>query len=418
MTLQRKRVALFAEAVTLAHVARPLALGRGLDPARYDITFVCDPRYKALLSGCPWPIRSLRSIPSRQFLDALAHGDPVYDVATLRRYVNDDLTVLEDIRPDIVVGDFRLSLSVSARVAGIPYATITSAYWSPYRRQRFPVPDHPLVRAIGVTGAQLAFDLARPMIFAYHARPLNRVRRQFGLPSLGPDLRRVYTDADLVLYADPPELVPIERLPRTHQYLGPVLWSPPVDRPEWWDVLPDDKPIVYVTMGSSGSGQLLVEVLQALSDVDCYVIAATAGTMLSGPLPRNAFISEYLAGTEAAQRASLVVCNGGSPTTHQALAAGVPVLGIAGNMDQHLNMLGIVRSGAGMMVRSDHATKGAIAEAARRLLGVRSYTKAAEEIAAMFRRHDAPRRFAEVISERFQAPGDCRGPLGQSGAKG
>src|SRR5436189_86575 len=123
---------------------------------------------------CSIEQRWINSSSAEEFRNALAHGGPLYDAATLRRYVNEDLAVLEDIRPDLVVGDFRLSLSVSARVARIPYATITSAYWSPYARPRFPLPEHPLVDAIGVASAQRAFDLVRPFVFAYHARPMNR----------------------------------------------------------------------------------------------------------------------------------------------------------------------------------------------------------------------------------------------------
>src|SRR5206468_1016099 len=124
---------------------------------------------------------------------------------------------------------------------------------------------------------------------------------------------------------------------------------------------------------------------------------------LSGPSPRNAFVADYLSGNEAVRRARLVICNGGSPTSHQALAAGVPVLGIAGNMDQHLNMLGIERSGAGLTLRSDRASKTVIAESVRRLLAVPSYTEAAQKVAAVFRRHDAPKAFVQVVGETLQA---------------
>ena len=38
-----KNVLFFAEAVTLAHVARPYVLGKALDPARYRVVFARDP---------------------------------------------------------------------------------------------------------------------------------------------------------------------------------------------------------------------------------------------------------------------------------------------------------------------------------------------------------------------------------------
>ena len=68
----------------------------------------------------------------------------------LRAYVDDDLALLEAVRPDVVIGDFRLSLSVSARVAGIPYVNVTNAYWSPYARPHFEVPNLALTRLVGL----------------------------------------------------------------------------------------------------------------------------------------------------------------------------------------------------------------------------------------------------------------------------
>jgi hypothetical protein len=67
------------------------------------------------------------------------------------------------------------------------------------------------------------------------------------------------------------------------------------------------------------------------------VLVSTAG---AEPLANHdsVFCSAYLPGNQAAARADLVVCNGGSPTTFQALSEGVPVLGIPGNLDQFLNM--------------------------------------------------------------------------------
>ena len=65
-------------------------------------------------------IRAIQSIPTDTFLDALARGRPVFPLATLTAYVAEDLSILRESKADVVVGDFRLSLSVSARVAGIP----------------------------------------------------------------------------------------------------------------------------------------------------------------------------------------------------------------------------------------------------------------------------------------------------------
>ena len=78
-------------------------------------------------------------------------------------------------------------------------------------------------------------------------------------------------------------------------------------------------------------------------------------------------IFDFAPGDLVCRRAKLVVCNGGSPTTNQALTNGVPVLGIAQNMDQFLNMQAIEQFGAGLLVRADRATQKVLQEATRKL---------------------------------------------------
>ncbi|MGA7178257.1 MAG: glycosyltransferase [Thiobacillaceae bacterium] len=395
---ERKRVLFIAEAVTLAHVARPLALAAALDPAHYDITFACNQRYKSFIGELKCLFRDLYSVDSKQFLAALANGRPVYDVDTLRRYVRDDLALINDVKPELIVGDFRLSLSASARFVGIPYMAICNTYWSPYyAHASFPLPVLPLSRRLPLPLARLLFRLARPLAFALHSQPLNRVRHELGLPGLGYDLRRIYTDADHTLYADVPELFPTRDLPPNHHFLGPALWSPPQPKPEWWDNLPTGRAIVYVTLGSSGHPRLLSNILAALSVLPVTAIVATANAPIKQAPAANVCTAAYLPGIEAAQRASLVICNGGSPTSQQALAAGVPVLGICGNLDQFLNMEAIAVAAAGLLVRADRADTASIRTAAQRLLGEPGFKERARELAAILARYPAPRRFSELV---------------------
>jgi UDP:flavonoid glycosyltransferase YjiC (YdhE family) len=394
----RQRILFIAEAVTLAHVARPLALAQSLDRSRYEIFLAVEPRFSQLLGKLPFDVRAIQSISSDRFLQALAQGSPLYDAETIRAYVQEDLALIREIVPAVVVGDFRLSLSVSARLTATPYLTITNAYWSPYAHQRYPLPDLPMTRTLGVPLARLVFRLVQPFVFAYHARHLNRVRREFGLSSLGLDLRRVYTDADHTLYADVPELISTVDLPDNHSYLGSVLWSPAVKRPDWWESVPLDKPVIYVTLGSSGRSELLAVVLEALSSLPVSVLAATAGRVRPQEVPGNAFLSDYLPGEEAARRARVVICNGGSPTTQQALVAGVPVLGLASNLDQYLNMQAVTRFGAGELVRAGKADAVKIRTGAKRLLDQPAYAAAATRAAEAFGGYDAPSIFREVLS--------------------
>lgn len=400
---RRPRILFVGEAVSLAHVARPCALARSLDADQYDVHLACDPRFNHLLGSLPFPHWPIRSITSEQFLKALARGQPIYSTADLRAYVAEDRRLLAAVQPDMVVGDFRLSLSVSARLAGIPYATITNAYWSPYARLSYPVPDLPITRLLGVRLATVLFRLVRPVAFALHCIPLNRVRREHGLPSLGSDLRRIYTDADYTLYADIPGLVPMADLPPQHRFIGPVLWSPAVEPPHWWHSLPTDKPIVYVTLGSSGRSDLLQMVLSTLAELPVTVIAATAGRVTLNAVPPNAYVAEYLPGEEAASRAAVVICNGGSPTTQQALAAGKPVIGIASNLDQHLNMSALEHAGLGVRLRAERFTQSNLGATVREIVVNQFVRDAAHSIGTRFEEFSMRQRFCHFLHSHMQA---------------
>ena len=398
----RRRVLFVAEAVTLAHVGRLLALAGHLDPARYDVLLAADPRYTSVIGAPAVPVRAIHTIPGAQFFAALDKGRPIYHSRDLLQYVEEDRALIRDFKPEVVVGDFRLSLSASARLERVPYITVTNAYWSPYARVRYLVPDMTLTRVAGVTLAQKLFDLARPFAFAQHAAPVNAMRRHFELKPLGGDLRVAYTDADYTLYADVPEMVPMNPLPERHEFIGPVPWAPPLPLPDWWTSVASDRPIVYVNLGSSGPGRWLPHVLRAIGSLPVTVIAATAGRRDAVDAPPNAHVAAFLPGDQAAARASVVVCNGGSPACYQALAAGKPILGLPANLDQFLNMSLVERAGAGILMRYGTRFDREFPEAVERILKEPAYARGAVAARAWIQQHD-PHKLFDAALQRILA---------------
>jgi UDP:flavonoid glycosyltransferase YjiC (YdhE family) len=100
------------------------------------------------------------------------------------------------------------------------------------------------------------------------------------------------------------------------------------------------------------------------------------------PVSPNTRVFDYLPGDVVCRKALLVVCNGGSPTTNQALAKGVPVIGIAQNMDQFLNMQAVEAFGAGLLVRADQVDSASLSSAVAALIQRRSFRDRAGELAA------------------------------------
>ena len=401
--MSRKRILFLAEGATMAHFVRPLALADSLDTSRYDVHFYAPSRFSGYLKDKPFAIGELRTMPGERFLENTARGAPVFPADVIRGYVQQDRELIARIAPDLVVGDMRLSLPISARLEGALSAVMINAYWSPYARHRSILPSLPLTRVVPPRLLGLAYKLAEPLAYAVHVSEMNRVRKEFGIPALPADLRVMYTEGSYVLYPDIPEFVPARNLPANHRYVGICQWTPPTAKPDWWDrMCADPKPKVFVSLGSSGPLRAFPALLKALSKLPVTVIVATSGRPMPGLGPYM-YVVDLLPFTETAGLSGVVVSHGGSGGIYPAIAAGTPVLGIPSNADQQLSTAVLEESGAGLGVRVEEASHSRLLRALERLLFDPQYHLAAKRWAAVFDRYDSGALFRKFVDEALSA---------------
>lgn len=390
-----------AEAITLAQVVRLVALARSLERTRYEVYFACGEFDGVAFSGTDIVPVPLVTVDREAALRKVDRGERLYETGTLERYVKEELELFDSIRPDLVVGDFRLSLPISATLAGVPHAALINAYFSPFaERDGFPVPEHPLVSLLGYERAARYFPRALPTVFAHFVKPIDSVRQRYGLPPSG-GLLHALSAGDFTLYPDVPELCPTRALPRSHRYLGHVPWSPDVPLPSFFDELDGGRPVVYVTLGSSGRLSALDTVLRVLGELPVLGVVSTAGRFELRRVPNNVRIARYVPGALIARASSFVVTNGGASTSYQALAEGRPVLGVPSNLDQYLAMTAIERAGAGRLVRAGEATESAVRLAMNELLSSESLRAGAGRVKRAFSRRPYDVSFAGLLEEVF-----------------
>lgn len=405
----KPRILFVAEAATLTHVVRPLMLAKSLNPDFFDIHFACAEndltlKNSKIFKDFPFTRWTIDSMQSRDFLRRVELGKVIFDRATLEHYVENDLKLLRDLQPDMVIGDLRPSLAVSTEVCKIPYLPLVNAYWSPYKTiEEVPIPEIPFTRFLGSKFTNKIFNQFKTVALGQHAAPVNTLRKKYGLRPLG-DLRSVYNYGKAVLYADAPILVPTKSKPAHHHYLGAIFWpADEIELPSWWNDLDPKKPTIYVTLGSSGDPHVLPTVVKALGKLPVQVMLSTINCELKD-IPNNFFVASYLPGRKASERADLIICNGGS-AGYQALKAGIPVLGIASNMDQLLSMQGVEKIGAGICVRSGSLTEEIIAQTIRSFLNHPSYGLAAHKVSEGFARYEATNIFPKLMENFFLGKG-------------
>jgi len=393
----------------MAHFVRPLALAEALDTAAYEIFFYAPERFSGYLQNKPFLTGDLASMPGEQFVANIDHGKPPFPADVIRGYVHRDRELIRTIHPDLVIGDMRLSLPISARLEGALYAVMINAYWSPYARHRSLMPALPISRIIPPWLLGPIYRRVEPLVYAIHVGVMNRVRKEFGVPALPPDLRTMYTEGNHVLYPDVPEFIPTSNLPENHHYVGICEWTPPTAKPPWWDdMLADPKPKVFVSLGSSGPLRALPALLKGLSTLPVSVVVATSGRHSEESMPAapgstsGMYVANLLPFTATAAVASVVVSHGGSGGLYPAMAAGTPVLGIPSNADQQLSTAFLEDSGAGIGVRVEEASETRLLGALKRLLFEPQYRLAAQEWASVYRRYDSGVLFRRFLGRALE----------------
>jgi UDP:flavonoid glycosyltransferase YjiC (YdhE family) len=393
-------------------VVRPLVLAHSVKDS-YEICLAAGNKYAELCNVSSIDYRSIWTISADLFVDRLVKGQDGWFTEDFLQEAKADISLIEEIQPDLVIGDLRWSLGISATVTKTPYLSLLNAHWSPYYTETCPPPELPIVKLLGVKLCTVLTPVLAPIILRQFAKAFNKARYEYNLDRVE-DYLHIGICADWVAYLDIPSLGPTEHTPSTHTYLGPtehtpsthtylgpVDWSPDVSYPDWWYNLPQDKPITYVSMGSTGKISYIHELVETLSDLDMTVMLATSGRFEQKGFGNNVFTAEYLPGLEACQRSQIVVCNGGTGAIYQAIKAEVPILGIPTNGDQYFAMGSVQNNKAGLLVRSTHVNNKRIRTAASELLSDSNYKRKCSELKVELKQYDAVSRFAELVDSLF-----------------
>ncbi len=401
--MKRKKILFFSHAVTMAHFTRPLRWIESLDPNEYDIYLASSPDFKKMIPAKGVTFIEISCIDSEKFSDIVDKGNIIYDSATFEKHIREDMQVMDTVEPDLVIGDFRHSLSVSCRLQKVKYINITNAYWSPDIEMDYPLPESPVVRKMG---ERLAAILIKPfvplalkinffkMVFEIR-KSLNRADLHFT------DYRQVITDGDVTLFFDTAAMVPLKKQSPTKKFMNPLIWSTPAALPSWWSKLNTNKKKIFLTLGSSGNTDILPMIVKTLAQLDVEIIVALAGKKVDLPQFKNVHIADFLPLEETLKQSSLVICNGGSPMCHAALTYGIPSIGIVFNNDQLLNMTHIQKSGAGLMLRYWNLTETKILGAVKEIFNNSKYQIASQEIKRKLAETNVVKSLQDVINENI-----------------
>lgn len=388
-----------APGALMAHVGTCMAIARALAARGHDVTIGYGGTRPDFVAAPGVEVVPVDELP-RERTETRSIGDFYVDAADCARRSEADAEVIRAAGADVVILDSRPNAQLGARLAGVPdlaihhfvaalgHATTTG----PRARARSAL-RHPLYAASRVPRVVRGDQHGSAPL---HAK-VEGARTLLGFPADGAP---VFTGSH-VACTTTPLLDPPRDLPPTWRYVGPITWSAARPDGETTPIERGSRPLIYVSQGSSGDGDLLRRVVRELRDEPVDVLVTTSDRCAPEELEAlapNVRAARVLPTDDCLEAADVAIVAGGHLTTCAAHRAGVPVVVLPALADHLVWADRVEWLGTGLGMREPRPP-GAIRRAVRRVLRDERRARRAREVGRHLDGWNGAERTADFAEE-------------------
>jgi MGT family glycosyltransferase len=222
---------------------------------------------------------------------------------------------------------------------------------------------------------------------------LNETLRQFGVGPLSMTLfDSVVGLADAYMQLTVPSFEFPREIPPQVRFIGtPPIIPNQVPLPPWAHELDGSRKVVLVTQGTLANHNfdlLVTPTLAALANEPDLLVIATAGgrpvEAISGPIPDNARLAQYLPFEWVLPKTDVFVTNGGYGSVNQAMSFGIPLVTAGITEDKADVNARVAWSGVGIDLATNEPAPEALRRAVRDVLDKQDYRSRAKRMADEF----------------------------------
>jgi UDP:flavonoid glycosyltransferase YjiC (YdhE family) len=410
-----KKVILFAPcAFNLAETSRMVEIAKAIQrhpktDQAFDIHFISDGGdFETMIVKHGFALTRMEPRLTPEKIELIAKVDrgekftPAFSNAELIQRVNNEVTVLKELRPVAVVTGSYVTIPVTCRVLEIPLVWVVQSTWLPeFFEHGAGMTDRIRPAPVKAIADLFVFAFINFWIRYGFLNSINRTARHFGVAGYSSIFE--FWCGDITLVAEPPEFTGA-KLPPNHVFIGPLIPRDEFPLPDELADIPKDKPLIYCAMGSSGTPKIVAKVIESFAGKPYRVIAPVKfqlAQVRGTRIPDNVLVTDWVPALQVNKMADLTVIHGGIGTVMTAALAGKPVVGVGMQMEQVANLAALERLGFAIRVSKSKDPSVKIQVAIERLLhddAAKAKAKAFAKIVALW---DGPKIAAEMLVERY-----------------
>jgi UDP:flavonoid glycosyltransferase YjiC (YdhE family) len=346
--MNSKKTILFFPFNLLAHYLRCLVLANRYNKDSYDIYFLQSERYDHFVKENGFKTFSAASFDADHVMECSERFDFTWlEEATLERVLLGQISAINALKPDLVIGDTTPTLKMAAEYTRVEYMALMNGYMSPYyagqRKISRSHPAYPLLDRMPLPLAQQMTAIGERLSFWKIHAPFRRLRRKYRLKPLFSYLWEMQGTQNII--CDDSRLFPQKGLPKNYRCIGPLVYRFQDHEAEaWLGTLDPSKDTILVCMGSSGDWKALVFLNDAYFGKYNIITAGDTGRVLQAAhIIQRPFIDL----PEVLKHCALMICHGGNGTINTGILAKVYMLCRASNFEQEWNIEALEKKGLG-----------------------------------------------------------------------
>ena len=410
-----KKILVFAPcAYDMAETTRMIEIAKGIrnnDLAYkvFDIQFISDGgNLEHLIEEEGFPLKKMEPRLTEQQIQHIAEVDrgekfsPALSQDELTKKIANEVEYFKALKPTAVITGSYMTISVTCRILHIPLVWVIQSTWL----------EEFFSSGAGMTDAikpKLIKNIVDSIVLLFinfwirigFLNPINKAAKHFGVAGFKSIFD--FWKGDINLVAEPAEFSGA-KLPPNHYFTGPLIARQNFSIPKEIKDIPKDKPLIYFAMGSSGTPQIVVNILEGFEGKPYNVIAPIRHLIenVQGvKIPSNVFVTGWLPALEVNKLADLAVIHGGIGTVMTAAYAGKPVVGVGMQIEQVANISCLVRKGFAIMVPKSKNPSQKVQDAIKLLLKDTDAKHKAEEFSKVVEKWDGPKMAAEKLYEKY-----------------